>query len=281
MKRASKGFSEEDILLFRAMIVQGPVVQGEGSTHPTPVANEAASTCMDVRYGGAATTVTGLEAGQGSELTVLCTTLSKKVENLEEDLKQTKQIYGAVYTKLIKKVKKWERAAKSNQARRKTRIVVSDDEDDLEDSSKQGGEIQGRHEQDMEFESEFDDAKEVYTAKKEVSTAKPVSTAGAEVAIASVSTASPTRVSTADDITLAETLVYIRKSAAKYKGKGKMVESEPAQIKTKLQQEQERLGYKAAVRFQDQLDEEERQRITKVHESASSFSVEEWENMQA
>ncbi|GKB67435.1 hypothetical protein Tco_0928847 [Tanacetum coccineum] len=39
------------------------------------------------------------------ELTVLCTTLSKKVESLEADLKQTKQVYGAAYTKLIMKVK--------------------------------------------------------------------------------------------------------------------------------------------------------------------------------
>ncbi|GKC35401.1 hypothetical protein Tco_1047785, partial [Tanacetum coccineum] len=90
----------------------------DGKTH---VVDEAASTGVDVRYGGAATTVTGLEVGQGSgnidktptmpqdshllrvntlgsdegsltlqELTVLCTTLSKKVESLETDLKQTK-----------------------------------------------------------------------------------------------------------------------------------------------------------------------------------------------
>ncbi|GKC49102.1 hypothetical protein Tco_1071847, partial [Tanacetum coccineum] len=72
------------------------------------------------------------------ELTVLCTTLSKKVESLEADLKQTKKVYGASYTKLIKKVKKLEKTVKSNQARRRAKIVVSDDEGDLEDSSKQG-----------------------------------------------------------------------------------------------------------------------------------------------
>ncbi|GJR29681.1 putative ribonuclease H-like domain-containing protein [Tanacetum coccineum] len=37
------------------------------------------------------------------ELTVLCTTLSKKVESLEADFKQTKQVYDATYTKLIMK----------------------------------------------------------------------------------------------------------------------------------------------------------------------------------
>ncbi|GKB48641.1 hypothetical protein Tco_0899394 [Tanacetum coccineum] len=65
------------------------------------------------------------------ELTVLYTTLSKKVESLEADLKQTKKVYGAAYTKLIKKVKKLEKTIKSNQARRRAKIVVSDDEEDL------------------------------------------------------------------------------------------------------------------------------------------------------
>ncbi|GJT53944.1 hypothetical protein Tco_0988998 [Tanacetum coccineum] len=146
-------------------------------------------------------------------------------------------------------------------------------------------EIQGRYGHDMDFDFDFDTAKEVSTAEKDVSTAEPVSTTGAAVttaSVAAVSTASPTRrVSTADDITMAETLVYIRKSAAKDKGKGKMDESEPVQTKTKLQQEQERLGYEAAVRLQDELKEEKRQRIARVCEAASSFNVEEWEDIQA
>ncbi|GKC13518.1 hypothetical protein Tco_1010300, partial [Tanacetum coccineum] len=138
--------------------------------------------------------VNTLRSNEGSmtqqELMVFYTTLSKKVESLETDLKQTKQIYGAAYTKLIKKVTKLEKQGKSK--------------------------IQGRYEQDMEFESEFDAAKEVFIVGKYVSTAKPISTAGAAITTASVaiSTASPIRVSTADDITIAETLVYIRKSAA-------------------------------------------------------------------
>ncbi|GJS74734.1 hypothetical protein Tco_0707575 [Tanacetum coccineum] len=290
MKRASKGYTGENISLFPTMIIQGPVVQGEGSTHPSPVADKAASTGVDVRYGGDITTVTSLKAGQGSgnidktptmphdspllrvnklgsdegsmtlqELMVLCTTLSKKVERLETDLKQTKKLYDATYTRLIKKVKKFEKTVKSSQARRMAKIVFSDDDDDLEDPSKQcrkideidqdpgislvqhDVEIQGRYRQDMEFDLD-------------VSTAESISTAGAAVTTASVavvSTASPTkRVSTADDITMAETLVYIRKSAARDKGKGKMDESETVQTKTKFQQEQERLGYKAAMRLQ-------------------------------
>ncbi|GJR11260.1 hypothetical protein Tco_0793912 [Tanacetum coccineum] len=252
--------------------------------------------------------VNTLASNEGSmtqqELMVLCTTLSKKVESLETDLKQTKQIYGAAYTKLIKKVKKLEKIVKSNKDKRRARIVVFDDEDDLEDPFKQGrkiakidqdpgislvqhdAEIQRRYEHDMEFDFDFDAAKEVSTAKKDVSTVKPVSTAGTAVTTASiaVSTVSPTRNtrdSTVDDITMAETLVYIRKSAAKDKGKGKMAEFEIVKTKTKLQQEQERLDFEVALILQDELEEEERKRISRVHEVASSFNVEEWEGIQA
>ncbi|GJZ88388.1 hypothetical protein Tco_0660170, partial [Tanacetum coccineum] len=60
-----------------------------------------------------------------------------KVESLEINLKQTKLTYGAAYTKLIKKVNMLENKVKSSQARRRARIIVSDDEDDLKDPSKQ------------------------------------------------------------------------------------------------------------------------------------------------
>nr|GEW52077.1 hypothetical protein [Tanacetum cinerariifolium] len=101
----------------------------------------------------------------------------------------------------------------------------------------QGCEVQGRHEQEIKFETE--------------------------------------------DISTAKTLVYIRRSASKDKGKGIMTEFEPKQTTTKLQQRQERVGYEAAVRLQEQLDEEEMQRITRVHEEDSSLNINEWENSQA
>ncbi|GKB53863.1 putative ribonuclease H-like domain-containing protein, partial [Tanacetum coccineum] len=195
------------------------------------------------------------------ELKVLFTTISKKVESLEADLQQTKKVYGTAYTKLIKKVKKLEETVKSNQARRRAKIVVSDDEEDSKDSSKQGRkideidqdpditliqhdtEIQGRHGQEMEFETK------VYTAEDVSTACVAVTTAGA-----SISTASPPRVSTTEDISTAETLMYIRRSAAKDK---------------------------AAVRLQEQLNKEERKRIANVHEEANSFNIEEWEDIQA
>ncbi|GJR56787.1 hypothetical protein Tco_1498949 [Tanacetum coccineum] len=141
-------------LIFEAM---GQTLQGEGSTIPveshytptsapstsqpptsspsmptTHVAEEAAL----MPYDSPLLRVHSLGSDEGSltlnELTVLCTSLSKKGESLESDLKQTKQTYG---------VKKLEHKVKSIKARRKVRFVVSDDEDDLEGPSKQGRKI--------------------------------------------------------------------------------------------------------------------------------------------
>nr|GEW81001.1 hypothetical protein [Tanacetum cinerariifolium] len=171
------------------------------------------------------------------------------------DLQQTKKVYSTAFTKLIMKVKKLEKIVKSTKARRRAKIVMSDDEDATKNTSKQGrkidtidqdpdislvqhdAKVQGRHEQEIKFEIE--------------------------------------------DISTAKTLVYIRMSASKDKGKGIMTESEPEQTSTKLQQREERAGYEAAVRLQEQLNEEERQRIARVHEEASSFNIEEWEDIQA
>ncbi|GJZ19407.1 hypothetical protein Tco_0555997 [Tanacetum coccineum] len=304
MRRASKGYIGVDIPLFPTMLVQGPVVQGEGSTVPvksptqTNVADEAASTGVDVRHGGVATAVTSLDAGQGSgninktpsmphdlplprvhtlgsdehimqhhELMDFVIKLLDRVVVLDSELQQTKKVYGTAFIKHIKKVKKLEKTIMTTQARKKARIV-------------------GRQEHDMEFEFDLD-AKEVSTAEEDISTANPVSTAGVAVTTTSVeiSTGSP-KVKTAgdyvDDI-VDESLVYIRRSAAKTKDKGKGIkeESESAMTKIKRQQEQERLGYEAALRLQEQLDKEERQRISRVQEEESSFNIKEWDDIQA
>ncbi|GJW43592.1 hypothetical protein Tco_0072391 [Tanacetum coccineum] len=132
----------------------------------------------------------------------------------------------------------------------------------------------GRHKHGFkEPDFEFIAPEEDYTAKPDISTANvPVSTTGAEV-----STASP------EVRIVAQSLVYIRRSASKKKDKGKaiMKEAEPVQKKTKLQLEQERLRLEEALRLQEQLDEEERQRIARVQEEASTFNDEEWDNIQA
>ncbi|GJY65414.1 hypothetical protein Tco_0467652 [Tanacetum coccineum] len=150
------------------------------------------------------------------ELMALCIKLSDRVLALETDLRQTKKVYGTAYTKLIMKVKKLEKTVKSNQARRRAKILVY-----------------------------------ISTAEESVSTtgvSMPVSTAGM-VQEVNISFPSPVVV--------------------KDKGKGIMTESKDEQTKrTKIQLEQERLSHEAAVRLQEELDEEERQRMARVHEAA-------------
>ncbi|GJY80108.1 hypothetical protein Tco_0492859 [Tanacetum coccineum] len=72
------------------------------------------------------------------ELTNLVTKLSDRIEVLEDDLRKTKKTYSSTFTKLILRVKKLESQIKTGKARRKARIVHSDDEDIEDDSSKQG-----------------------------------------------------------------------------------------------------------------------------------------------
>ncbi|GKC58139.1 hypothetical protein Tco_1085737 [Tanacetum coccineum] len=106
------------------------------------------------------------------ELTILCTTLSKKVESLESNLKQTKLTYGATYTKLIMK-----RILPNRQGR-----FAQLDKDEGIMLVQMGAQTQGRHEHDLEPDFEFTAPEEVYTAESDISTANvPVSIAGAEV----------------------------------------------------------------------------------------------------
>ncbi|GKD16759.1 hypothetical protein Tco_1205917 [Tanacetum coccineum] len=84
--------------------------------------------------------------------------------------------------------------------------------------------------EDMEYDFDGTANIPITTAGLKISTANiAVSTADAAVttASASISTASPLRVSTAEDISGAETLVYIRRSASKVKDKGKEIMQEP------------------------------------------------------
>ncbi|GJX27163.1 hypothetical protein Tco_0233459 [Tanacetum coccineum] len=226
-----------------------------------------------------------------SELTVLCTNLSNKVTSLEAELAQTKQTYGTALTKLIKKVKKLEQTVKSTQARRRFRIVVSDDEEGLKDPSKQGRKItkidqdpsislvqdEGTSwiQEDIEIQEKISDDTEVVLEEEEPTKLvedqgsgekgeKEVSTVGAEhsTVIPEVSTA-------------AENLVYIRRSAEKKKDKGKGIMTKPEpEKKTKKLLEQERLVHEEAVRFQEQLNEEETQRIARDAEIARQLHEE-------
>ncbi|GJW31223.1 hypothetical protein Tco_0051255, partial [Tanacetum coccineum] len=74
----------------------------------------------------------------------------------------------------------------------------------------------------------------------------------------------------------AKDLVYIRRSAEKRKDKGKaiMKEDESVQKKSKKQLEQERHGHEEAIRLQEQINEEDRQRIVRDAEIAKQLQEE-------
>ncbi|GJY62556.1 hypothetical protein Tco_0463213 [Tanacetum coccineum] len=219
------------------------------------------------------------------ELMVLCTTLSKKVESLEADLKQKKKVYAATYTKLIKKVKNLEKTIKSNQARRRAKIVVSDDDEDFEDSSKKGRMIEEidqdtgvtlvtrTHSQEDQPEDQlgvFSAAKVLADAAKEnvhnyTRRRRTVSTGSGGISTASrlFSTAEKS-ISTAGASMLVSTTGMVQEVNISIPS--------PVVVKDKG---------KAVVRLQEELDEEERQRMARVHEAAQSFIEEEWENIKA
>ncbi|GKA69250.1 hypothetical protein Tco_0775314 [Tanacetum coccineum] len=149
---------------------------------------------------------------QQHELMDLVTKLTDRIGVLEKDLQQTKKTYSTALTRLILRVKKLEKNVKTGKARRRARIVISKDKDACR--------------QDMEYDFDATASIPVTTVGLEISTANiAVSTADAAVttASASISTVSPLRVSTAEDISGAETLVYIRRSASKAKDKGKAI----------------------------------------------------------
>ncbi|GJR06622.1 putative ribonuclease H-like domain-containing protein [Tanacetum coccineum] len=155
-----------------------------------------------------------------NELTVLYTQLLTKVANLEQDLKQTKKVYGNAYTKLIMRVKKLEHKVKSRQPRRKARVDA---------------EIQGRTSDDTAILLDQEEPTELVEdlgsgekGEKEISTAN-----------ISISTASAT-----------------------------------PKKKAKKQLKQERLGHKEAIRLQEQINEKERQRISRDAEIAKQLQEE-------
>ncbi|GKB08705.1 hypothetical protein Tco_0837017, partial [Tanacetum coccineum] len=137
---------------------------------------------------------------------------------------------------------------------RRAKIIVSDDEEDLEDSSKQGRMIE-----------EIDQDAGVTLVTLTQGEDQPKDQLGVLSAAKVLLDAAKTNVHT-----------YTRRRRTVSTGSGGISTTGMVQ-----EQEQERLGHEAAVRLQEELDEEERQRIAKVHEAAQSFTEEEWENIRA
>ncbi|GKB22004.1 hypothetical protein Tco_0855927, partial [Tanacetum coccineum] len=211
-----------------------------------------------------------------NELTDLVTKLSDRIDVLEDDLRKTKTTYSSAITKLILRVKKLEARVKIGKARRQARVVLSDDEDIADDSSKQGRkvsdvEVQEKASTDTElFIQEVTPTEVIQDQEGSEKVSDEVRTAGAKKGTASeevpiVSTAE-INLSTAGG-----TVTYSRRSAEKRsrqdKGKAIMIESEPKK-KSKKEFELERLSYAEAIRLEEQMNEEQRAQIARDEEIA-------------
>ncbi|GKC24707.1 hypothetical protein Tco_1026857 [Tanacetum coccineum] len=275
MRGASKGYTRVGIPLFPTMLVQGPILQGEGSTisvesHHTPL-DKAAFTSVDVVYGGATTTISSIDAGQGGgnipksstmphdsplpgghtpgsdegnmtlhELTVLCTKLSNKVDSLEIELKQTKQTYGVALTKLIKK----------------GRSIIEDIDQDAGVTLVQiNAEDQGRFEDENDTQVLADASRiHTYTRRR-----RAVSTGSGKLSTAS-------RL-----ISTAEELVSIVGASMLVSTAGMVQESYSFT----------RANKDKAQKLQEEIDAAERQRMAQLHQAAQGFIDVEWDDVLA
>ncbi|GKF64379.1 hypothetical protein Tco_0187827, partial [Tanacetum coccineum] len=166
--------------------------------------------------------------------------MSERIGVLEDDLKRTKQTYSVAFTKLILRIKKLESKVQTGKARKRARVVLSEDEED--NSSKQG-----KIDEDPNTYFHQDD---------EVDDDVVHDTAGIEVSTAPI-----------NDNTASESLSTASKETRKYKGKAIMTEPEPEKKANKLL-EQERLGLEEAIRLQEQVVKEEKAQIARDKEIA-------------
>ncbi|GJS14515.1 hypothetical protein Tco_0408987 [Tanacetum coccineum] len=198
-----------------------------------------------------------------NELMDLCTKLFDKVTSLENDLKQTKQLYGKAITKLVKKVKLLEDNLKSTKQRRETKMVISDDEEDLdiEDTFKQGRMKETEFEEVMftEFTQGEEQSQDSFDAHLGVlSAAKILADASRERVKTYIRRRSndSSRVSTAAGIfSTAEDVHDKEQFSNDEQIAQKLHDEEKARAATR--EEQERIDFEKALKLQRQLDERE------------------------
>nr|GEW25553.1 hypothetical protein [Tanacetum cinerariifolium] len=282
------------------MLVQGSILQGEGSTvpvesHHTPsdasttsqpplsspfriptrqetkvprpsspththIANEAASTGVDVRHRGAATTLSSLDTRQDSGNIDKTPSIPHdsplpRVNTLGSDEgSMTLMNYGSVY-KIFTKGEKLGGKLEANKEGIWSCLYQAYHE---EDPFKQGRSMIEEIDQDAEVHLVTPTQVLAELAKVHTYTRRRRTINTAEESVSTTSTSMPVSTDGIVD-----------------KGKAIIQESEPELTTTKLQQRQERADYEAIVRLQERLDKEERKRIARVHEEASSFYVKE------
>ncbi|GJX67767.1 putative ribonuclease H-like domain-containing protein [Tanacetum coccineum] len=269
----------------------------------TNVADEAAFISMNVVYGGAATTVSSIDAGQGSGNIPKSPTMphdSPLLGSLETELKQTKQTYGIALTKLIKKVKKLKQTVKISQSRRRAKIVSSQEDQSedqlgilsvakvLADAAKKNVKTYTKRRRAVSTGSEgVSTTSRVFsTAEESVSTAEEsVSTAGASMPV-----------STAGMVQQVNIIIPSLSETRKDKGKAIMQESEqPKKIKKKVQiqmtldeelaqklheEEQARFNAEQEAKFNAEQEELRASKTTKYEANPPVADIN-WDDVQA
>ncbi|GJV26441.1 ribonuclease H-like domain-containing protein [Tanacetum coccineum] len=229
-------------------------------------------------------------SGEGSmqllELINICTTQSIKVTALEAKLKTTKAVYNKSLITLTKRVKKLE-----NKLKLKKRSVIVDSSDDEEASlAKEDHYKQGR----MIEEMDQDENVNLVTISKQ-GEAHETTKHRME---SNVDFSTDSSQNDDDEQTLAETLVNIKRSAEKDKGKAIMQDFEPPNkikkkemiqidhekalaqklqakelAKSTARQEQEQYDFEKALELQKKLDESEEV----VAKSSQAYDID-WSN---
>ncbi|GJW59283.1 hypothetical protein Tco_0106014 [Tanacetum coccineum] len=129
MKRPTKGYSGQEVALFPTMLhVSEPFTSSQLERLPVPTPNESPLHAVH-SHGSAEGSL------QLNELTILVTKLSERIGVLEDDLTKTKLTYSSTVTKLILRVKKLEAKVKAGTARKRAWVVLSKDDEDIEDDS--------------------------------------------------------------------------------------------------------------------------------------------------
>ncbi|GJU16982.1 hypothetical protein Tco_1144948 [Tanacetum coccineum] len=222
---------------------------------------------------------------QQHDLTVLVNKLNDRIDGLEKDLQQTKKTYSTALTKLVLRVNKLEYKLKSGKARRKAKIVLSDDEEIAEDSSKQGRKISQIDEdptisliqdkgiswipQEEEVHEKPSDETELLV--QETPTEIIEEHGSGEKGEMEISTASPPKVTKVSNVV---PHVYTRRSA---KDKGKAIMEEPVTPKKVKKRTQVKLSMDEELARK--MEEEKRVRFNAKQEARALQKEEEEERL--
>ncbi|GJW69253.1 putative ribonuclease H-like domain-containing protein [Tanacetum coccineum] len=280
MRRVGKGFSGRETPLFQTMVVQHQEEMGEDN-----IADESINEEMDNSLERVATTATSLDVvvpgakkPWGIQFLRLGLRMYLNIPMIHCSHENTKIAQAQEITSLKLRVKKFEK--KGGSRTHKLKILYKGRK--IDDINKDAeitlfDETQGRYGDDLMFDTGFLDDEEVFAghdmdekeinvAEKEISIVDPVTTVG-EV----VTTASPTETTTADDLTLAQTLIEIRN-----KGKGIMKEPEkPTKKKDQIRHDEE-VAQRLQAQMKAELEEEDRL----VRQREEEANIVSWDNVQ-